>query len=144
MDIVKISRSLLVQYANYSIGVLSFFQTPKEMTINIFNLIHRIVSSEHYYESLRFPRRANFHNRIDTAQLVGWLSADGNILPTQKINQDLKQQPSITNTRLYKEKVVLFRPQNVVQRQKLIIVRPHFEKFFINCLKKVNIRVSRA
>lgn len=140
MDIVKISRSLLVQYANYSIGVLSFFQTPKEMTINIFNLIHRIVSSEHYYESLRFPRRANFHNRIDTAQLV----ADGNILPTQKINQDLKQWPSITNTRLYKEKVVLLRPQNVVQRQKLVIVRSHFEKFFINCLKKVNIRVSRA
>lgn len=32
MDIVKISRSLLVQYANYSIDVLSFLQTPKEMT----------------------------------------------------------------------------------------------------------------
>lgn len=48
MKIVNISRSLLVQYANYSIDVLSFLQIPKEMNINIFNLIHGIVSSEHY------------------------------------------------------------------------------------------------
>ena len=141
MNLVKISRSLLVQYANYSIDVLSFLQTPKEMTSTFLILS---IASFHLNIIIRFPRRANFHNRIDTAQLVGWLSADGNILPTQKINQDLKQWPSITNTHLYKEKVVLFRPQNVVQRQKLIIVRSHFEKFFINCLKKVNIRVSRA
>lgn len=48
MNIVNISRSSLVQYANYSIDVLSFLQAPEEMNINIFNLIHHIVSSEHY------------------------------------------------------------------------------------------------